>query len=58
LQSEGNLNAGSIAFTNGGAASAARHQITISTGTVTVSGNLTQTGSTGSASITLQMLGC
>jgi hypothetical protein len=50
LQSEGNLNAGSIAFTNGGAASAARHQITISTGTVTVSGNLTQTGSTGSAS--------
>jgi hypothetical protein len=27
----GNLNAGSIAFTNGGADSAARHQITIST---------------------------
>lgn len=48
----GNLNAGSIAFTNGGAATAVRHQITISTGTVTVAGNLTQTGSTGSASIT------
>ncbi|MEI8114709.1 MAG: hypothetical protein WCI54_13825, partial [Bacteroidia bacterium] len=46
----GNLNAGSIAFTSGGAG--VRHLITISTGTVTVTGNVTQTGSTGSASIT------
>jgi hypothetical protein len=51
-----NLNAGSIAFTNGGAASAARHQITISN--CYCFRKLTQTGSTGSASITLQMLGC
>ena len=45
----GSLNTANIAFTNGGNAN--RHQITISTGTVTVSGNITQTGSTGSASI-------
>jgi hypothetical protein len=45
----GILNAGSIAFTNGG--TAVRHSITISTGTVTVTGNVTQTGSNGSASI-------
>lgn len=35
----GTLNAGSIAFTNSG--TAMRHQLTISTGTVTVSGNVT-----------------
>ncbi len=46
----GILNAGSIAFTNGGGGQ--RHFLTISTGTVTVSGNITQTGSTGSATIT------
>jgi hypothetical protein len=45
----GTLNAGSIAFTNGGGVST-RHRVTISTGTVVVSGNVTQTGSTGSAS--------
>jgi len=43
----GNLYAGSIAFTNGGGVN--RHQITISTGTVIVTGNVTQSGSTGSA---------
>ena len=46
----GILNAGSIAFTNGGGTN--RHQITISTGTVTVAGNVDCTGSTGSATIT------
>jgi Ig-like domain CHU_C associated/SprB repeat len=46
----GILNAGSIAFTNGGGGQ--RHVLTISTGTVTVSGNVTQSGSTGSATIT------
>ncbi|MDD4902684.1 MAG: hypothetical protein PHE24_06135, partial [Patescibacteria group bacterium] len=46
----GNLNAGSIAFTNGG--NTQRHFLTISTGTVTVTGNITQSGSNGSASIT------
>jgi hypothetical protein len=46
----GILNAGSIAFTSGGGTM--RHQITISTGTVTVSGDVTQSGSTGSATIT------
>ena len=45
----GNLNAGSIAFTSGGSSSNIRHQITISTGTVNVTGNVTQIGSTGSA---------
>ena len=45
----GTLNAGSVAFTAGGANT--RHRITISTGTVTVSGNVTQVGSTGSALI-------
>jgi len=46
----GVLNAGSIAFTNGGGN--VRHLITISTGTVTVAGDVTQTGSNGSASFT------
>jgi hypothetical protein len=46
----GSLNAGSIAFTNGGGGQ--RHLLTISTGTATVSGDVTQVGSTGSASIT------
>jgi hypothetical protein len=45
----GTLTAGSIAFTAGG--NAVRHIMTISTGTVTVT-NVTQVGSTGSASIT------
>ncbi len=46
----GTLTAGSLAFTSGG--NAVRHIMTISTGTATISGNVTQTGSTGSASIT------
>ena len=46
----GILNAASIAFTNGGGSP--RHQLTISTGTVTVTGDVTQAGSTGSATIT------
>lgn len=46
----GNLNAGSIAFTSGG--SDVRHLITISTGAVTVTNDVTQAGSAGSASIT------
>jgi len=46
----GTLNAGSIAFTNGGGTM--RHRVTISTGTVTVTGNVTQAGSTGSATFT------
>ncbi|MCX6237610.1 MAG: hypothetical protein NTY07_08655 [Bacteroidia bacterium] len=46
----GNLNAASVAFTSGGGG--VRHLITISTGTVIITGNVTQTGSTGSASIT------
>ncbi len=46
----GTLNAASISFTSGGGT--VRHEITISTGTVTVSGDVTQTGSTGSASFT------
>ncbi len=45
----GTLNAGSIAFTNGGGGQ--RHQLTISTGTATITGNVTETGSTGSATI-------
>ena len=43
----GTFNAGSIAFTGGGGAQ--RHTVSISTGTVTVSGNVTQASSTGSA---------
>ncbi|MDP4290413.1 MAG: hypothetical protein Q8908_04970, partial [Bacteroidota bacterium] len=43
----GKLTAGSIAFTSGGGG--VRHQITISTGTVTVTGDVTQVNSTGSA---------
>lgn len=46
----GILNAGSISFTNGGGFN--RHELTISTGTVTVTGDITQDGSTGSATIT------
>ena len=45
----GILNAGSVAFTSGGGTS--RHQITISTGTVTITGDVTQSGSSGSATI-------
>ena len=45
----GTLSTASIAFTNGGGTN--RHQLTISTGTVTVTGDVTQTGSTGSATI-------
>ena len=45
----GNLNAGSIAFTSGG--TSVRHQVTISTGTVIVTGDVTQQTSSGSASI-------
>jgi hypothetical protein len=51
----GILTAGSIAFTNGGGAN--RHQITISTGSVTVSGNVTQAFSTGSATISFSGAG-
>ncbi len=46
----GNVTAGSVSFTNGG--NNVRHLITISTGTLDVLGNVTQTGSTGSASFT------
>ena len=46
----GALNAGSIAFTNGDAGNRQNHMLTISTGTVTISG--TQDLSTGSATIT------
>ena len=49
----GNLNAGSVAFTNGGAA--VRHSITISTGTVIVSGNVA--GSAGNTSGTISFSG-
>jgi hypothetical protein len=48
----GILNAAGIAFTSGGTTGAKNHLITISTGIVTVTGNVTQSGSTGSASIT------
>jgi hypothetical protein len=50
----GTLNGGSLAFTNGGGAGgfAQRHSLTISTGTATISGDITQSGSTGSATIT------
>src|SRR6266496_3570460 len=46
----GTLKAGNIAFTNGGGGQ--RHVMTISTGTIIVTGNVTQTGSSGSATIT------
>lgn len=46
----GTLSAGSIGFTNGGISHL--HVLTISTGTVLIAGNVTQTGSTGSATIT------
>ena len=49
---DGALSAGSIAFTNGGAAGTARHLLSINTGTATISGSVTQNGSTGSATIT------
>ncbi len=45
----GFLNAGSIAFTNGGGTN--RHQVTISTGTASICGNVSQKGSSGSATI-------
>ncbi len=48
----GTLTAGSIAFTNGGTGGGQRHILTISTGTTTVTGDVTQVGSTGSATIT------
>jgi hypothetical protein len=41
----GNLNAGSIAFTD--SRNTVRHRITISTGTVTVTGNVTRSGNAG-----------
>ncbi len=50
INTMGVLNVGSIAFTNGGGGQ--RHQLTISNGTVTVTGNVTQSGSSGSATIT------
>ena len=46
----GTLNAGSIGFTSGG--NTKRHELTISTGIVKVTGDVTQSGSTGSATIT------
>ncbi|MBP6003016.1 MAG: hypothetical protein KA746_06235 [Pyrinomonadaceae bacterium] len=46
----GALSAGSLAFTSGGGAST-RHRMTISTGTASVTGDVTQASSTGSASI-------
>ena len=49
----GILNAGSISFTNGGTTN--RHQITISTGTVTVTGNIV--GSSGNPSGTISFSG-
>jgi len=51
----GILSVGNIAFTNGGGTN--RHEMTISTGTVTVSGNITATGATGSATITFSGAG-
>ncbi|MDI6800130.1 MAG: stalk domain-containing protein [Actinomycetota bacterium] len=42
----GTLSAGSIAFTSGG--TSARHRVTISTGTVTVTGNVTGSGNSAS----------
>lgn len=48
----GTLNAASVSFTNGGAVTTPiRHSITLSTGRVSISGNITQTVSTGSATI-------
>jgi hypothetical protein len=46
---DGTVNAGSVAFTSGGGAS--RYQITIATGTLTVAGNVTQSGTSGRAII-------
>jgi hypothetical protein len=47
----GFLNAGSIAFTNGGGTN--RHQVTITTGTVTVSGNVTSDNTSGNQSASI-----
>jgi Secretion system C-terminal sorting domain len=46
----GTLTGGSLSFTNGGGGQ--RHILTISTGTVTIAGDITQVSSTGSATIT------
>ena len=51
----GNLNAASIAFTNGGGTQ--RHFLTISTGTAIVTGDITQSGSSGSATISFTSTG-
>lgn len=51
----GTLTAGSLAFTNGGGFQ--RHIMTISTGTATISGDVTQAGSFGSATITISSTG-
>jgi hypothetical protein len=51
----GNLNAGSIAFTSGG--TSVRHEITISTGTVTVLGNVTTDNTGTSATIAFSSVG-
>ncbi len=51
----GTLNAGSLAFTNGGGGQ--RHVMTILTGTATISGDVTQVGSFGSATITFNGAG-
>ena len=50
----GNLHAASIAFTNGGGAP--RHRLTISTGTATVTGDVTKSGA-GGASATITFTG-
>lgn len=51
----GILTAGSLSFTNGGIFQ--RHIMTISTGTATISGDVTQSGSFGSATITISSTG-
>jgi hypothetical protein len=48
----GTVNAGSLAFTNGGTSAQPGHQATIGTGVLNVAGSVTQSGSTGSATIT------
>ncbi len=52
----GILTAGTLAFTNGGAAGTTQ-QVTISTGHATITGDVTQSGSTGSASIIFSSTG-
>ncbi|MFA9391982.1 MAG: hypothetical protein ACERKD_19390 [Prolixibacteraceae bacterium] len=51
----GNLNAGNIAFTNGG--TSVRHSMTTSTGTVTVTGDITTDNTGASASVIFTGLG-